>query len=63
MFYKVICIVNTYVFCRTMLVINRLANTFKPASSPSLPTSELQHKAFLRSFRVKRTEEPVSSDL
>lgn len=49
MFYKVIAVVNSFVFCKTMWKIDRLLSP-KRRQPTKEPTNEKNHQAFLRSL-------------
>ena len=53
MFYKVICLVNTYVFCATMMRVNRFLKPVKVDKVENNKATEVDnqsHKAFLNSL-------------
>lgn len=50
MFYKVICLVNTYVFCATMMRVNRFMKPVKVENNKATEVDEQRHKAFLNSL-------------
>ena len=50
MFYKAVCIINTYAFCRTMFMINKLANRIKPP--PTIKSGSVSdHQSFISSLQ------------